>query len=159
MHILSPVCVGNIEKDYPDLSNIYWSHKFFHCLHFYMVLPAAKAQHLSLSSISPYILTSLVSVFDWGISISKPCLNSAFTLRYNMSLTILFSVNLLYNLFSRKKPLWPESMSELYQPSDRRLSEKLVPTFADRGCHVVSVTDPYGRILGFLDRHPNFSFK
>jgi hypothetical protein len=24
--------------------------------------------------------------------------------------------------------------------------------FADRGCHVDSVTDPYGRILGFLDR-------
>jgi hypothetical protein len=24
--------------------------------------------------------------------------------------------------------------------------------FADRGCHVVSVTDPLGRILGFLDR-------
>jgi hypothetical protein len=24
--------------------------------------------------------------------------------------------------------------------------------FADRGCHVVSVTDPYGRILGFLHR-------
>jgi hypothetical protein len=24
--------------------------------------------------------------------------------------------------------------------------------FADRGCHVISVTDPYGRILGFLDR-------
>jgi hypothetical protein len=23
--------------------------------------------------------------------------------------------------------------------------------FADRGCHVVSVTDPYGHILGFLD--------
>jgi hypothetical protein len=27
------------------------------------------------------------------------------------------------------------------------LSVKAVPTFADRGCHVVSVTDPYGRIL------------
>jgi hypothetical protein len=27
-----------------------------------------------------------------------------------------------------------------------------VPTFEDRGCRVVSVTDPYGRILGFLDR-------
>jgi hypothetical protein len=27
-----------------------------------------------------------------------------------------------------------------------------VPTFADRGCHVVSVTDLYDRILGFLDR-------
>jgi hypothetical protein len=37
-------------------------------------------------------------------------------------------------------------------PSDRRLSAKLVPTSADRGCYVASVTDPYGRILGFLDR-------
>jgi hypothetical protein len=25
-----------------------------------------------------------------------------------------------------------------------------VPAFADRGCHVVSVTDPYGHILGFM---------
>jgi hypothetical protein len=30
-----------------------------------------------------------------------------------------------------------------------------VPTFPDRGCHVVSVTDPYNRILGFLDRWEN----
>jgi hypothetical protein len=30
---------------------------------------------------------------------------------------------------------------------DRRLSAKLVPTFAHRGSHVVSVTDPYARIL------------
>jgi hypothetical protein len=29
------------------------------------------------------------------------------------------------------------------------MSAKLVPTSADIGCHVVSVTDPYGRILGF----------
>jgi hypothetical protein len=34
-----------------------------------------------------------------------------------------------------------------------------LPTFADRGCHVVSVTDPYGRILGFLDRSCYFSIK
>jgi CBS-domain-containing membrane protein len=27
---------------------------------------------------------------------------------------------------------------------------KLVPTFEDKECHVVSVTDPYGRILGLL---------
>jgi hypothetical protein len=27
-----------------------------------------------------------------------------------------------------------------------------MPTIADRECHVVSVTDPYDRILGFLDR-------
>jgi hypothetical protein len=31
------------------------------------------------------------------------------------------------------------------------LSAKLVRTFADRGCHVVKVTDPYDRIFDFLD--------
>jgi hypothetical protein len=31
--------------------------------------------------------------------------------------------------------------------------------FADRGCHMVSVTDLYGRILGFLDRSRYFSIK
>jgi hypothetical protein len=41
----------------------------------------------------------------------------------------------------KKKTPWSVSMSELYQPSDRRLSAKLVPTFADRGCHMVSVMD------------------
>jgi CBS-domain-containing membrane protein len=35
------------------------------------------------------------------------------------------------------------------------LSVKLVPAFADRGCHMVSVTDPYGRVVGFLDRTNN----
>jgi hypothetical protein len=30
---------------------------------------------------------------------------------------------------------------------------------ADRECHVVSVTDPYGRILVFLDRNRYFSIK
>jgi hypothetical protein len=29
---------------------------------------------------------------------------------------------------------------------------------ADRGCHLISVTDPYGRILGFLDRSRYFLF-
>jgi hypothetical protein len=39
------------------------------------------------------------------------------------------------------------------------LSAKWLPTFADRGCNVVSVTDPYGRILGYLDRSRYFSIK
>jgi CBS-domain-containing membrane protein len=51
------------------------------------------------------------------------------------------------------------SRSELYRQSDRRLSAKLVTTFADRECHVVSVTDPYGRILGFVDRSRYFFFQ
>jgi hypothetical protein len=42
--------------------------------------------------------------------------------------------------------------SILKQQSDRRLSAKLVKTSANRGCCVVSITDPDGRILGFLDR-------
>jgi hypothetical protein len=48
---------------------------------------------------------------------------------------------------------WPQSASELHRPSDRRLPAKLVPTLSERGCHVVRVTDPCGRILGFLDRN------
>jgi hypothetical protein len=35
--------------------------------------------------------------------------------------------------------------SELYRPSDRRLSAKLVLTLVDRGCRVVSATNPHGR--------------
>jgi CBS-domain-containing membrane protein len=58
-----------------------------------------------------------------------------------------------------KQTPWSESTSDIYRPSDRRLSAKLMSTFADRGCHVVSVTDPYGRILGFLDQSRYFSFK
>jgi hypothetical protein len=46
---------------------------------------------------------------------------------------LLFIVN-IYN----KVTLWPESASKLYQLSTRRFSEKLEPTFADRGCHVVN---------------------
>jgi hypothetical protein len=43
--------------------------------------------------------------------------------------------------------------------NDRRLSAKLEPTSADRGCHVVNVTDPYGGILEFLDRSRYFFFQ
>jgi hypothetical protein len=59
---------------------------------------------------------------------------------------------------TNKQTPWPKSASELYRPSNRRLSAKLAPTFADRGCHVVSVADPYDPILGFLDRGRYFFF-
>jgi hypothetical protein len=51
----------------------------------------------------------------------------------------------------QKQTQWFESASELYRPSYRSFSAKLVPTFTDRRCHLASVTDSYGRILGFLD--------
>jgi hypothetical protein len=56
-----------------------------------------------------------------------------------------------------KKTLWPQSASELYRLSDLPLSAKSAPTFADRGCRLVSATDPYARVLGFLDRS-SYSF-
>jgi hypothetical protein len=37
------------------------------------------------------------------------------------------------------------SASELYRPSNRRLSMKLVPTLADTECRVVSATNLHGR--------------
>jgi hypothetical protein len=47
-----------------------------------------------------------------------------------------------------KQTFWSESSSELYRPSDRRLSAILVPTFGDRGFYMVSVTSlrPYSRL-------------
>jgi hypothetical protein len=45
-------------------------------------------------------------------------------------------------------------------PTERPpLVGEVIANFWDRGCHVVSVTDPSGRILGFLDRSRYFSVK
>jgi hypothetical protein len=75
---------------------------------------------------------------------------------YFMDDNIVENIDSLLCIKKKKTP-WSESASELYRPSDRRLLAQSLPTFADRGCHVVSVTDPYGRILGFLDRSRYFS--
>jgi hypothetical protein len=62
-------------------------------------------------------------------------------------------------LYKTKQSPWSEFASELHRPSDHHLSAKWLPIFADRGFHVVSVTDPYGRILDFLDRNRYFYIK
>jgi hypothetical protein len=49
---------------------------------------------------------------------------------------------------------WPESASAIYRPSYLRLPAKLVPIFVDSWWNVVSVTDPYGRILDFSRPKP-----
>jgi hypothetical protein len=56
-------------------------------------------------------------------------------------------------MHDKKQTPWPDSASEVYRPSDRRLSVKLVPTFADGGFRVVSTADHYGRNLELLDRN------
>jgi hypothetical protein len=58
-----------------------------------------------------------------------------------------------------KKNPRPQSSSELYRPTCRRLPTKLMRTFANRGCRVVSMTDPYCRIPGFLDWSRYFFFQ
>jgi hypothetical protein len=69
------------------------------------------------------------------------------------------TVNFIFLPVVNKEIPWLQSASEVYWPSDWCFSAKLVPNFADRGYHVVSVTDPYGRNLGFVDRSRYFSFQ
>jgi hypothetical protein len=52
---------------------------------------------------------------------------------------------LLTVCFKSVKKLKVDSIYELYWPNDRRMSANLLPNFADRGCRVVSATDPHGR--------------
>jgi hypothetical protein len=54
---------------------------------------------------------------------------------------------------------WKKKLRDLSPLSDCCMSAKLESTFADIRCHVVSVTDPYGRILGFLDWSCYFFFQ
>jgi hypothetical protein len=54
------------------------------------------------------------------------------------------------DFFKNTKTSWPESAGELYRPSDRRLSAKLVSTFADRGV-------PRGQRDGSLQPYSRFS--
>jgi hypothetical protein len=61
-------------------------------------------------------------------------------------------------LTNKKQIASPQSSSELYRPSDRRLSTKLVPE-GDKGCRMVTATNPYSRILGFLERSRYYFFQ
>jgi hypothetical protein len=53
---------------------------------------------------------------------------------------------------------WISDTIELCRPSDRRLLG-LVLTFSDRGCCVISATNPHYRILGFLDLSHYYFFQ
>jgi hypothetical protein len=64
------------------------------------------------------------------------------------------------NKQTNKQTLWILVASELYRSSDRRLSTKLVPIFADRGCRVVSATYSQGRLISvFQTGAATFPFK
>jgi hypothetical protein len=63
----------------------------------------------------------------------------------NQVIIIIIIIIIILKQANKQTP-WPEFASELYRPSDRRLSRKL------KRYRVISVTDPYGRNLGFLHR-------
>jgi hypothetical protein len=71
---------------------------------------------------------------------------------------VIYIIYLLLYLYVYINTPWREFPTELYRPN-RRLSAKIVPAFADRGWHVVSVTDPYGRILEILGGRRYFFFQ
>jgi hypothetical protein len=80
-------------------------------------------------------------------------------LLFILNIVMMTCLTCMYSNQTCKNIPWPKTASELYRPSDRRLSENLVPTFADRGCRVVNVTDFNGSILGSLHRNRYFFFQ
>jgi hypothetical protein len=56
---------------------------------------------------------------------------------YNSGSRGLSTVTRTSDVMSKQTP-WPESASELYRQSDILLSAQLVPSYADRRCHVVN---------------------
>jgi hypothetical protein len=57
-------------------------------------------------------------------------------------------------LKAKEKKLNSVVLSPLANYTDRAIAAKLVPTLADRGCHVVSATSPSDRNFNFLDLEP-----
>jgi hypothetical protein len=72
---------------------------------------------------------------------------------YEVSTQTCFTKEICYTKIKKKTP-WSESASELYRPSDRRMSAKWLPTCVDRRRHVVSMTDPSGHISRFSRQEP-----
>jgi hypothetical protein len=105
----------------------------------------SRLQHEVLSSCHCTVITTY-SMYFWNL----------YTL-YHTQLGLWTST--IQGLCYKQQTPWPESMDELYRPSDDCLLTKLVSTLADGGCYMVSVTDPYSRIVEFLDRSRYFFFQ
>jgi hypothetical protein len=80
-----------------------------------------------------------VETYGWGTT--RRCMQPALNLWIKNTFMVTVKLSLLSYLWvtnyvlkiGRKKTPWSESASELYRPSDRRLSAKWLPTCADRG--------------------------
>jgi hypothetical protein len=92
----------------------------------------------------------------------SPFTSRLFSLSESNTVSILFTIvmmftpnNLTWWVYTKHSVAWVREGT--VSTKHCRLSAKLVPTFVDRRCHVVSVTDIYGRNLGFLDRRWAYS--
>jgi hypothetical protein len=70
-------------------------------------------------------------------------------------------LNYFSKVTAKEKKNSVSSVSKRTIPTERPplVSEVSTNFFADRGCHVVSLTYPYSRILGFLDRSHYYFFQ
>jgi hypothetical protein len=107
----------------------------------------------------PRALSTLPLSLTWNLVYSESSCKMYHSADDHVALALFPVSSLPDKKAERKYTPWIESASKLYPSSDRRLSANVVPTFADRLCQVVSVTNPYGRILGFLDRAATFPSK
>jgi hypothetical protein len=95
------------------------------CLHFITKIKSfgrIKEQKKKLSVIFTYKIESLRCHSSREKSVFALLMNQTLARTYKFLAT---------DKQTKQSP-WPESTSELYQPSDRRLSAKLVPAFLDR---------------------------
>jgi hypothetical protein len=97
--------------------------------------------------VCPIILFHIISLKLWAYIMSS-LLQICYLLQQFNNSDTCFSCRQQY-----LKTSWPESTS------DRSMSAKIVPSFAARGCHKISVTDLYSCILGFLERSRYFFFQ
>jgi hypothetical protein len=99
-----------------------------------------------------------------NIWLAGKCINHMYTFSLTRTRTININIRKIQStevsLCTRHYLVWqPFLILHIYYVSihsNRSLLAKLVPTFVDRGCHVI---DPYGRNLGFLDRSHYFFFQ
>jgi hypothetical protein len=108
----------------------------------------------------------------WSVTIVLPtdCIYSMF---YSVPVAFMFTIILLSSLrfptfllyflpcYKLKKINSVEWVRVQTIPTERQqlVSEVSANFLADRGCHVVIVTDPYGSVLGLLDRSRYFIFQ
>jgi hypothetical protein len=145
---------------YLDLIYCFYSHVFptkslMPCPFFYLTL-----RYWVISEQSAYSYLTLFPKFKYIDDLISEMMKAVV-----MNYSLLWHVGCGLKLFLRTKKggggtnsmVW---VRERTIPTERPpLVGEVIAKFADRGWHVVSATDPYGRIHGFLDRSRYFSIK